>query len=111
LFVWKYNEILNSRYTILVFPIFSAFENWIFSLYKELHNPNEKSLLESKKKKIEKLIQQYNKPTTNNKDEILAKMMKQNSYISFPDKLNSIFSIIDKNVICDLSTLYRTENL
>ena len=37
----------------------------------------------SKKKKIEKLIQQYNKPTTNNKDEILAKMMKQNSYISF----------------------------
>ena len=53
--------------------------------------------MESKKKKIEKLIQQYNEPTINNKDEILDKMIKLNSYISFPDKLNSIFSIVDKN--------------
>ena len=56
--------------------------------------------MESKKKKIEKLIKQYNEPTINNKDEILDKMIKLNSYISFQDKLNSIFSIIDKNVIC-----------
>ena len=97
LFVWKYNEILNSQLYDFSISIFSAFENWISSLYKDLGNPNEKSLLECKKKKIEKLIQQYNKPTTNNKDEILAKMMKQNSYISFPDKLNSIFRIVDKN--------------
>lgn len=55
--------------------------------------------MESKKKKIEKLIKQYNEPTINNKDEILDKMIKLNSYISFQDKLNSIFSIIDKNVI------------
>ena len=55
--------------------------------------------MESKKKKIEKLIKQYNEPTINNKDEILDKMIKLNSYISFQDKLNSIFSIIDKHVI------------
>ncbi len=97
LLIWKYNEILNSQLYDFSISIFSAFENWISSLYKELNNPNEKSLLESKKKKIEKLIQQYNEPTINNKDEILDKMIKLNSYISFPDKLNSIFSIIDKN--------------
>ncbi len=97
LFVWKYNEILNSQLYDFSISIFSAFENWISILYKELDNPNEKSLLESKKKKIEKLIQQYNESAINNKDKILAKMMKLNSYISFPDKLNSIFSIVDKN--------------
>lgn len=97
LLIWKYNEILNSQLYDFGISIFSAFETWISHLYKEFDNPNEKSLLESKKKKIGKLIQQYNEATINNKDEILAKMMKLNSYISFPDKLNSIFSIVDKN--------------
>ena len=59
MFVWKYNEILNSQLYDFSISIFSAFENWISSLYKDLGNPNEKSLLECKKKKIEKLIQQY----------------------------------------------------
>lgn len=97
LLIWKYNEILNSQLYDFSISIFSAFETWISHLYKEFDNPNEKSLLESKKRKIEKLIKQHNETTIESKNEILAKIMKLNSYISFSDKLNSIFKIVDKN--------------
>lgn len=100
LLIWKYNEILNSQLFDFSNSIFSAFEFWIAKLFDKLSNDSdtENTLINSRKDKYIKLIEEYNQCNEEDKSKILTKIMKlQGLYISFPDKINNIFKLLNKD--------------
>jgi len=98
LLVWKYNEILGSQLLDFITSIFSAFEFWISKLYEKYCETIKEEMLNSRKEKYIKLIDKYNNTDGEEKDRNLIKIIKsQGLYFSFPDKLHSVFKILNKD--------------
>lgn len=114
LLVWKYNEILGSQLLDFSTSIFSAFEFWISKLYEKYCNEIKEKMLNSRKQKYKKLIDKYNLLDENEeeKDKILIKIIKaQGIYFSFPDKLNSIFKVINKEKYTQSRNIQKDKDL
>lgn len=106
LFIWRYNSILGSLMLDFLVSAFSAFENWISKLFDEICDEQRKIMNNSRKEKIKKYIKvnYENKKsdfTQLSNDEMEDLISKINSipkcdYFSFPDKLECIYKVIDK---------------
>lgn len=106
LFIWRYNPILGSLMLDFLVSAFSAFENWISRLFDKICDKQREIMNNSRKEKVEKFI----KDTFKNKkdddthlsnEEMDTLISKINSipkcdYFSFPDKLECIYKVIDK---------------
>jgi len=97
LFKWKYNEILNSQLFDFSNSMFSAFEHWISKIFDNFSDTHKLNLISSRKNKYIKLINDYNNSNEDKKEKLLTKIMKlPGEYISFPDKLNTILKLVNK---------------
>lgn len=106
LFIWRYNHILGSLMLDFLVSAFSAFENWISKLFDVICDEQRKIMNNGRKEKIKKYIEvaYENKKsdfTQLSNDEMESLIIKINSiqkcdYFSFPDKLECIYKVIDK---------------
>lgn len=97
LFKNKFNEILNSQLFDFNINIFSSFEFWISKLYENYEKEANEYYIKSREEKCKQLIEKYKDSSTDNKEEILSKILNLNTFVSFPDKINFIFKKLDKN--------------
>lgn len=106
LFIWRYNPILGSLMLDFLVSAFSDFENWISKLFDEICDEQRKIMNNSRKEKIKKCIEVAYKNKKSDfiqlsDDEMEDLISKINSipkydYFSFPDKLECIYKVIDK---------------
>lgn len=104
----RINQIIESHMLDFSISAFSAFEKWLTTLYSCFAPEFNKNYYDSRLAKAKKLLDAYVKAENNEcKDKITTRILKlQGTFISFPDKLNSILSMLHadsypRNLITD----------
>ena len=98
LLVNKFNGMLGSQILDFQVSAFSSFEFWISKLYETHKDEFESDLINSRELKYISLIEKHQNASESDKNKILQKIIKlPGGFFSFPDKINSIFKIIDKD--------------
>jgi hypothetical protein len=98
LLVKKFNGMLGSQILDFQVSAFSSFEFWISKIYEMNKGKIESGLIKSRESKYTSLIEKYIDASESDRSIILQKIIKlPGGFVSFPDKLNSIFKLIDKD--------------
>ncbi|EMN7257863.1 hypothetical protein WB876_004217 [Vibrio vulnificus] len=98
LFVNKFNGMLGSQILDFQVSAFSSFEFWVSKIYEMNKEKIESDLMKSRELKYSKLIDKYREASESDKSKILQKIIKlPGGFVSFPDKLNCIFKLVDKD--------------
>ncbi|MFT5717184.1 MAG: hypothetical protein ACI9T7_001370 [Oleiphilaceae bacterium] len=100
LFVERYDSTVEAHMLDFQISMFSAFEFWITKISEGFENEISDKIKKSRIKQYEKEVKKYHSASEDSdKIKIISKIMRlPGEFVSFPDKINFIYGMVDKNL-------------